>query len=279
MRSNNIVSLTWAKSTDAQTTNSNGLKYQLRVGTSPGGIEIESPESDLGSGFRHIVQFGDASTNRWLSTNLPPGNYYWSVQAIDTAFAGSPFSAEANFFVTHPPVANPDAITTASNTPVTFAAAKLTLNDTDIDGDPLTVVAVSSNSAAGGKAILASGQVTYTPPVNFVGNDTFTYTISDGQGGAATGPVMATVGPGGAVALNIVFGPVIIGSNFIVSFAGIPGLTYTIEGSSNVVGPWTKVANLTAPTTDQGSGIGVFTFTEPVNGNLTRFYRTIYPAY
>jgi hypothetical protein len=279
MRSNNIVSLTWAKSTDSQTTNSNGLKYQLRVGTSPGGIEIESPESDLGSGFRRIVQFGDASTNRWLSTNLPPGNYYWSVQAIDTAFAGSPFSAEANFFVTHPPVANPDAITTASNTPVTFAAAKLTLNDTDIDGDPLTVVAVSSNSAAGGKAILASGQVTYTPPVNFVGNDTFTYTISDGQGGAATGPVMATVGPGGAVALNIVFGPVIIGSNFIVSFAGIPGLTYTIEGSSNVVGPWTKVANLTAPTTDQGSGIGVFTFTEPVNGNLTRFYRTIYPAY
>jgi Concanavalin A-like lectin/glucanases superfamily/Bacterial Ig domain/FG-GAP-like repeat/Regulator of chromosome condensation (RCC1) repeat/Immunoglobulin domain/IPT/TIG domain len=287
-RTNNFVSLTWAKSTDAQTrtilvgapiTNYDGLKYQLRVGTSPGGIQIESPGSDSSSGFRRIVQVGDASTNRWIFTNLPPGIYYWSAQAIDTAFAGSPFATEATFTVSHPPVANPDAITTASNTPAMFAAAKLALNDTDVDGDPLTVIGVSASSAQGGTVSLALGMVTYTPPVDFVGNDTFTYTISDGQGRTAVGTVMATVGSGGTVALNIVFGPVIIGGNFIVSFAGIPGLTYTIEASSNLAGPWTKVANIAAPTTDQGSGIGVFSFTEPVNGNSTRFYRTVYPAY
>jgi len=153
------------------------------------------------------------------------------------------------------------------------------LNDTDVDGDPLTVIAVSASSAQGGTVSLALGMVTYTPPVDFTGNDTFTYTISDGQGRTAVGTVMATVGSGGTVALNIVFGPVIIGGNFIVSFAGIPGLTYTIEASSNLAGPWTKVANIAAPTTDQGSGIGVFSFTEPVNGNSTRFYRTVYPAY
>jgi choice-of-anchor C domain-containing protein len=285
---NNVFTLSWAPATDAQTktivvagqvTNYNGLKYQIRVGSSPGGIEIESPGSDLSNGFRRIVQIGDASSNRWQLANLPPGTYYWSVQAIDTAFAGSPFSAESSFLVTHPPIAVADAINTPSNTPVTFAAAKLTLNDIDIDGDSLTVTAISSNSAAGGKVTLVSGQVTYSPPTNFVGNDSFTYTLSDGQGGIATGNVMATVGSGGTVALNIVFGPVMIGGNFIVSFAGVPGLTYTIEAASSLSGPWTKVANVNAPVTDQGEGIGVFSFSEPVDGHATRFYRTVYPAY
>jgi hypothetical protein len=233
----------------------------------------------LSNGFRRIVQTGDASSNRWQLANLPPGNYYWSVQAIDTAFAGSPFAAEATFTVSRPPVANPDAISTASNTPAVFAGAKLTLNDTDPDGDPLTVVGVSTPSVAGGTVSLVSGTVTYTPPTGFVGTDAFTYIISDGQGRTANGSVVVTVGSGGTVALNIVFGPVIIGGNFIVSFAGIPGFTYTIEAASTLAGPWAKVANMTAPTTDQGQGIGVFSFTEPVNGFSSRFYRTVYPAY
>jgi hypothetical protein len=201
------------------------------------------------------------------------------VQAVDTEFAGSPFAAESSFFVPHLPLAVADSFTTASNTPVTFAAAKLALNDIDVDGYPLTVIGVSTASTFGGTVTLSSGQVNYTPPERFAGNDSFTYTIADGQGDTAVGTVMVTVGSGGTVALNIVFGPVASGGNFIVSFAGIPGLTYTIEASSNIAGPWVKVTNMAASTTDQGQGIGVFTFTEPVNGNSTRFYRTVYPAY
>ena len=172
----------------------------------------------------------------------------------------------------------PDTITTPTNTPTKFSAAKLAVNDVDLDGYALTVIGVSSSSAQGGTVALASGQVTYTPPVNFAGNDSFTYTISDGHGGTALGTVTATVGSS-PVSLNIVFGPTMVSGNFVVRFAGIPGQTYTIEAASSLAGPWTKVANLAAPTTDQGFGVGVFQFSEPVGGNTTRFYRTVYPAY
>jgi hypothetical protein len=42
-----------------------------------------------------------------------------------------------------------------------------------------------------------------------------------------------------------------------LEFAGIPGLTYTIESTSNLSGPWSKVTNFTAPLTNQGPGEGV----------------------
>jgi hypothetical protein len=55
--------------------------------------------SDLGSGFRRVVQLGNAQQRRWWTLNLPPdsGPYYWSVQAVDGAFAGSEFAAEEMF--------------------------------------------------------------------------------------------------------------------------------------------------------------------------------------
>ena len=282
-RSYPFIKLAWARSADAQTTNSNGLKYQIRVGTAPGAMDIATPESDLTTGFRRLVQTGDASTNQWILANLAPGTYYWSVQAIDTAFAGSPFSTESTFSVLSSPIVNPDAFSTPLNTPVTFPAAKLTLNDFDPSGLSLYVAGVSPTSAMGGTVSLygipGTLLVSYTPPTNFSGNDTFTYTASDGQSAPAAGVVTVTVGSGGTISLNIISGPVMAGGNFVVGFAGIPGLTYTVEATSDLGGPWTKVANLTAPTTDQGLGVGGFEFTEPAGTNATRFYRTVYPAY
>ncbi|MBK9237882.1 MAG: cadherin-like domain-containing protein [Rhodoferax sp.] len=59
----------------------------------------------------------------------------------------------------------------------------------------LTVTAVT-NGANGSVTIDAtSGNPVYTPNLNFVGTDTFTYTISDGNGGTDTATVSVTVGP------------------------------------------------------------------------------------
>ena len=43
----------------------------------------------------------------------------------------------------------------------------------------LTLASVSPLSAAGGTVTLSSGIVTYTPPANFNGTDTFTYRVTD----------------------------------------------------------------------------------------------------
>lgn len=68
-------------------------------------------------------------------------------------------------------------------------------NDTDGDSDPLTITAVSTPTS-GTAAIQSSGtQILYTPNGGFTGNDAFTYTISDGNGGSDTATVSVTVVP------------------------------------------------------------------------------------
>ena len=94
----NSVSLNWSPATDAETPQQ-GLTYNLRVGTTPGGSEIMSPMANS-NGTRKVVQMGNVNQNtNWRLKNLKPGTYYWSVQAIDTAFAGSTFATEGSFTV------------------------------------------------------------------------------------------------------------------------------------------------------------------------------------
>ena len=96
--------------------------------------------------------------------------------------------------VNNAPIAQADSLTTASGTPAAFTAAMLLANDTDADGDTLSVSSVSAASVAGGVVSgTGAGAWTYTPAAGFTGADSFTYTIGDGRGGAATGTVNVTV--------------------------------------------------------------------------------------
>ena len=66
-------------------------------------------------------------------------------------------------------------------------------NDSDLDGDTLTVTAVGT--PAHGTAVIEDGNVRYTPSPNYNGGDSFTYTISDGNGGTDSASVALTVTP------------------------------------------------------------------------------------
>ncbi|MGL5064071.1 MAG: calcium-binding protein, partial [Microcoleus sp.] len=95
---NRQVSFSWNPATDAQTP-ADGLNYNLRVGTTQGGSDIFAPMS-LSDGTRQVVGLGNASQNtNWQLKDLQPGTYYWSVQAIDTAWAGSTFATEGSFTI------------------------------------------------------------------------------------------------------------------------------------------------------------------------------------
>lgn len=59
-----------------------------------------------------------------------------------------------------------------------------TNNDTDADGDTLTIVAVGD--AENGTVQIIDNQIRYTPNENWDGTDRFTYTIYDGDGGYDT---------------------------------------------------------------------------------------------
>jgi len=93
------------------------------------------------------------------------------------------------------PVAANDAASVAEDSAVVI---DVLANDTDVDGDTLSVTGVSA-PAHGVAAVVTSGpdagRVRYTPQTNFFGTDSFTYTISDGAGGTATGLVAVTITP------------------------------------------------------------------------------------
>jgi hypothetical protein len=92
--------------------------------------------------------------------------------------------------VADPPAATNDAANTAPGVPV---AISVLANDSDPDGDALTVSAVTQ-PADGSAAIAGGGQsITYTPPAGFTGSASFSYTASDGNGGTSTATVTVTV--------------------------------------------------------------------------------------
>ncbi|HTE20912.1 MAG TPA: Ig-like domain-containing protein, partial [Armatimonadota bacterium] len=80
-----------------------------------------------------------------------------------------------------PPVASADTFQAIGNVTVPVAAPGVLANDTDGEGNPLTVVAGTFSTAAGGTVTLsADGSFTYLGAAGFTGQDSFEYTVTDG---------------------------------------------------------------------------------------------------
>ncbi len=123
----------------------------------------------------------------------PGANFAGTDRFTYTIADGSGESATAAVVVTvtglnDGPAAVDDSATTNEDTPVTVPAIA---NDADADGDDLTVGGVGT--PAHGTAVIVAGEVVYTPAANFAGTDSFTYTVTDGNGGTATARVAVTV--------------------------------------------------------------------------------------
>ena len=94
------------------------------------------------------------------------------------------------------PVANDDTITATEDTTTGNVSPAMRSNDTDVDGDTLTVTAVSNST--GGTATRTGGTggtVTFAPTANLcgVGAGGYDYTLSDGHGGTDTGHVTVDI--------------------------------------------------------------------------------------
>jgi hypothetical protein len=105
--SKDSIKFTWNKSTASQSPQA-ALSYNFYVGTDSNNMNIASPMSDS-TGFRKVVQLGNAFLDTtWTIMNPGVGTYYWGVQAVDNAYAGSPFSVRGAILDTLiPPGPNP----------------------------------------------------------------------------------------------------------------------------------------------------------------------------
>jgi hypothetical protein len=103
---------------------------------------------------------------------------------IDDGHGGAPATATVSVTVTpvnDPPVAAPNSYTINQDTTLTVAAPGVLGNDSDIDGDTLHAVLVTSPAHGTPSPLAANGSISYTPNPGFTGIDSFTYKANDGQ--------------------------------------------------------------------------------------------------
>ena len=136
------------------------------------------------------------------------------------------------------PVAVADTFATTRSVPLVIAPASLTANDTDPDGDPLSVTGVQ-NAVRGSVTIEGSGSIVFTPEAGYTGPASFSYTVSDGRGGTSTAVVSVTISPPptGLVLLGTNLGETITGTNGNDSIEGRGGndILFGLDGDDTFV--------------------------------------------
>lgn len=90
--------------------------------------------------------------------------------------------------VNDPPDVQNESVSTLVNTPVNI---DVLANDSDVDGDPLSV---SPQPSTNGSVVLESDNtITFTPLNGYIGTDDIVYDVEDGQGGVTQGRATVTV--------------------------------------------------------------------------------------
>nr|QIO32460.1 DUF4082 domain-containing protein [Bradyrhizobium sp. 1(2017)] len=173
-----------------------------------GATYVASYHTNVGH-YSSSVNYFTSNVTSGPLTALANGNGVYTY-SNNTAFPTSTFQS-TNFWVdvmfnpsttNTKPVAANDTSTVIQNTPATITAASLIANDSDPDGDLLTITGVSA--ATNGTVALntqpnpQNNTITFTPNAGYTGPASFSYTISDGRGGTATANVSLTVAPLGA---------------------------------------------------------------------------------
>lgn len=137
-----------------------------------------------------------------IQTSVPAGVYYLTVSGVGRGSALTTYDdygSQGQYFIrgTTPasggvnnqsPVSQSDTAQTQEDTGVMIYPLA---NDSDADGDTLTVTSVSNGSF--GTAITDGSSVFYTPNANKNGADTLTYSVSDGKGGASNAQIIINV--------------------------------------------------------------------------------------
>ncbi|MGI8966989.1 MAG: Ig-like domain-containing protein, partial [Limisphaerales bacterium] len=142
------------------------------------------------------------------------------------------------------PIANsPLTFTNTAPNVLQIPLAILAGNATDADGDALTVSGVDLTTTNGITLSTTASSVSYSNRVSVT--DQFSYTISDGRGGSATGLVNIvniSSGPSAQFAGT----PTAIGTAWQLHFTGTPGWTYYLDRSTNLP-VWTTIWTNVAP--------------------------------
>ena len=219
-----------------------------------------------------FVLAGDGSFT-YTPTATATGTDTFTYTVKDPSATGN--TANVVFAISNPaPVATDDAYAVTFNTPLTVTAANGVLkNDTDADGEVLSILTPGSTTSGKGTfALAADGSFTYTPTAIATGTDTFTYQVKDPSGNGNTANVVFTISNPAPTATDDAFAvtfntPLVVAAPGVLSndsdadgetiSVAVPGTSATTKGSVtiNSDGSFTYTPN------SGGTGTDSFTYT------------------
>jgi hypothetical protein len=163
--------------------------FPMLVGGSVTATKTDSLVGDVNG--NNVANPGD--TLKYTVTITNPGG----TDATGVAFNDTPDpnTALVPGSVMTTPLALSDSYQAIGNVQITIPAPGVLANDADPDGvgPALTASAGSTSTQGGNVSVNSNGGFTYNPPAGFEGNDTFTYTLNDGEGNTTTGTVTIAV--------------------------------------------------------------------------------------
>ena len=266
-----------------------GIGSQVTDEDTPTGLipftvgDAESPASSLGvTGTSdnptlihdHEIEIVGTGANR--TVRITPEPDVFGTANITLTVNDGIAPAQTSFLLTvnavnDPPIAGTDSVQTGFGIPVKMKISALIFNDSDVEGNNLSLTQAGPVSSEGGAVSRMSNWVRYAPPLGLGSDDAFTYTISDGQGGSATGMVTVAFMPEIGVSQNMsVLEP---GDGTVhLRFRGIPNRLYDIQYAEDAENPdWQALATVWADSTGQGAHVDT-----PPGGAPPRIYRTVF---
>src|SRR5207248_1866073 len=210
-------------------------------GTLGAGEPVSSGQTLTWSGPFSVPVGSTRTVTFHASATQTPGTHSNTAGAGGTNFTPVSTGPTANVRVNAAPVAVDDTLALpedgqGSVTPLA--------NDTDPDGDPLSVASITQPSH-GTATLNPDGTVTYVPAPNYTGPDTFTVTVCDPTGACATSTTSITV-----VAVN---DPPVVNPD-------------TVSLPEDGQGAVTPLANDSDP---DGDPLAVSSITQPSHGTAT----------
>jgi autotransporter-associated beta strand protein len=174
-----------------------------------------------------------AYSGAFTSSNMP---------ALDVGlnwYVGS-LTNDGTIRVNRKPVANLLTLTNDPTKTLQIALATLLSNSSDPDGDVMALQGIGPVSTNGIVLVTNGSFIVYSNGVNVA--DEFSYTISDGRGGTATGKVRIVPSATGRFARPLTA----VANSITMHLAGRPGSAYFIERSTNL-STWDTITTNIAP--------------------------------
>jgi hypothetical protein len=166
------------------------------------------------------------------------------------------------------PVAVADLQSTITGLPLILS--HLLENDSDPEGDTLSLTLPSASSTQGGTLSAAGNIITYTPPNAFTGIDTFNYTLQ-ANSLTATGPVTVEVKAPAEYVFPATAATRAPDGSFSMELKNVPSTTFDVYWSDNLLN-WQALGQATT------DAAGTLRFADGTAvGESKRFYKFVLP--